>query len=251
MRTYIDMRSVNLGAELISHYALQSRQKYPIRIVGDPSLETRGTLNQSNALSGLSTLYRHYNLQVDDEITVDYDGTHILITPPGSRKRETVAAATPLVAPTVAGTPPTAPPAAGNVFTRKSLKHIHLEAFAERNFREWTPKTEADVYLVFGAISEYTDYKYCCGASQELLTKLGYSATTKPDAILIDRATSEYLIAEFKMWSSEFATNHLRDDIDVLICWSDDATDRSVLPDEVVCLSQLIETGIKDGEIEI
>jgi hypothetical protein len=251
-QTYIDLRAINLGAELINEYSLQSKQTYSIRILGANELTARGTLNQSNALSGLSTLYRNYDLQVGDEIQVSYENGQICITPPIGRLKATKTVSVQQPPPLGSNNPPAAIPSTpSNVFAKKNLKHIHIEAFAEMNFREWSPKTEADVYLVFGSVSEFTDYKYCCGASAELLDNLGYKADTKPDAIIIDRATSEYLIAEFKMFSSQFKGNHKKEDIDVLICWIDDEVDRTVLPPDVVGLSSLIENAIKDGDMEI
>ena len=100
-------------------------------------------------------------------------------------------------------------------------------------------------------LSEYTDFRYCCGVSQDLVAKLGYEATTKPDAILIDRTTNEYLMSEFKVYSSDFASNHQRGDVDVLVCWIDDATEKSQLPPRVVSLKDLREKAVKEGDITL
>lgn len=106
--------------------------------------------------------------------------------------------------------------------------------------------------MVFGALSEYTKYRYCCGASSSLLDQLGYSAPNKPDAILIDRTSQEYLIGEVKMKSSDFSTNHDKEDVDVLICWEDNAkVGREKLPDQIVSLKDILKTAIEANEIEL
>jgi len=150
----------------------------------------------------------------------------------------------------IPGSMPVAPvvvPVEQTVFERKKLKHIHIEPFRPENLRHWEPETETetetetDVYLAFGVLQEYTDYRYCCGASKSLLTKLGAydESSSKPDAILIDQATDQYLMAEWKMKSSQFSANHHRDDIDVLVCWHDDEADRSKLPNRVVSVLEV------------
>lgn len=126
-----------------------------------------------------------------------------------------------------------------SVFRLKGLKYRHIEPFRVENLNNWEPQTESDIYMIFGVLEEFTDFKYCCGASKRLLDDLGYKATTKPDAILIDRTTNEYLIAEVKINSASFTLNHKKDDIDVLIVWWDDEKEREKLPKEVVCLKNL------------
>lgn len=247
-QSYIMMRCINLGVEFIRDHNLVVNQKYQVVINANPSAETKGTLHGSNALTGMSFLYRKIKLRPDDEVQLEYIDAKIIVTPiqsQGAIKSEA------RLIKQDSPEPDLTDEISANVFERQKLKHIHIEAFAERNFREWEPKTEADVYLVFGSISEYTDFKYCCGASQDLLTKLGYASNTKPDAILIDRATDEYLISEFKMNSKDFKSNHIKDDVDVLVCWIDDETDRSKLPNRILGLNKLIEESLKSGDIEI
>jgi hypothetical protein len=70
-----------------------------------------------------------------------------------------------------------------------------------------------------------------------ILAKLAnYAGASKPDAILIDRVTDEYLMAEWKMKSSAYKTNHAPGDVDVLVCWLDDEIDRESLPSIVLSL---------------
>lgn len=41
------------------------------------------------------------------------------------------------------------------------------------------------------------------------------------------------------MRSSQFALNHKPEDVDVLVCWYDDASDKSKLPSQVVSLMEI------------
>jgi hypothetical protein len=111
--------------------------------------------------------------------------------------------------------------------------------FRPENLLNWQPESEPDVYIAFGILQEYTQYRYCCATSTALNTKLGFTVGTKPDAILISNDTDEYLVAEFKMQSSSFKVNHQRTDIDVLIVWQDDEENRGILPPTVVCLEEI------------
>lgn len=121
----------------------------------------------------------------------------------------------------------------------KKLKWFHNEVFYPDNLERWVPNAEPDVYIAFGALQEYTDYSYCGAVNKEILSKLEYfkkilHVKNKPDAILRDKKTDEYLIAEFKMKSSDYKKNHKPNDVDVLVVWRDDETDRSNLPKNVV-----------------
>ncbi len=53
------------------------------------------------------------------------------------------------------------------------------------------------------------------------------------------------------MYSSDFKTNHKKEDVDLLICWIDDEKDRTLVPPKILALSPLIETGLKEGEIDL
>jgi len=241
-QSYIDLKGINLGAAFVREHKLQFGQKYPMTIDGLSDVEINGTLDRSGFIGGLSVLYKTFDLCVEDQLGIAYDDSVIRITPPQDKRR----------------TQPTEPDQvleAGEdtrpVFERQRLRHVHIEPYAPGNLSNWVPQTEADVYMVFGALSEYTDYRYCCGASLVLIDRLGYRADTKPDAFLIDRATGQYLVAEFKMNSKDFLLNHKKEDIDVLICWEDDATDRTQLPPHVVGLRSLLEKALEEGEIDL
>jgi len=241
-KSYIELRGLNLGMSFVHDNGLIPGQKYPMIIGGLEEGDAEGTLDPSGFIGGLSKLYRGYELRVGDEVEVRFDDGAIRLSPPEERKRRF--SAKPAAA--EAELTVTAP-----VFERQGLRHVHIEPFAPGNLSKWEPRTEADVYMVFGALSEYTDYQYCCGASRSLLDRLGYSAETKPDAVLIDRASGQYLMAEFKMTSKEFSLNHKPEDVDVLVCWDDDGTDRSKLPGHIVDLRSLLERAVRDGEIDI
>ncbi len=94
--------------------------------------------------------------------------------------------------------------------------------------------TETDTYMIFGTISEYelTAFQYYCRDSQAFFDSLGFKkeSKSKPDTILIDRTTKDYLIAEFKVYSSDFDINHSKKDTEFLF------TDATMLPNETICL---------------
>jgi len=71
-----------------------------------------------------------------------------------------------------------------------------------------------------------------------------YGEAAKPDAILIDLVTDEYLMAEWKMKSSAFMLNHSPNDVDVdvLVCWHDDETDRAEVPWRVISHREVART---------
>lgn len=130
------------------------------------------------------------------------------------------------------------------------LAHIHIEPFRPENLNHWNPETETDVYMAFGVLQEFTDYRYCCGASADLLRRLGATYQTKPDAVLISRLDDHYLMAEWKMKSSDFKSNHLPSDVDVVVCWVDDEPDKSKLPPTTLALrdvARLAATEVMDA----
>ena len=82
---------------------------------------------------------------------------------------------------------------------------------------------------------------------------MGAKYTEKPDAILIDRITDQYLMAEMKKYSSAFKLNHKPEDVDVLVCWLDDETDRTQVPARVIALSKVAQAALAqrlESEIE-
>jgi hypothetical protein len=239
-QSYIELRGLSLGVGFLRENGLQPGQKYPFAIDGLDNEDAQGTLSRDGFIGGLAILYNAFDLKDGDQIDVSFDGSVIrLAPPPEKRKKDTTTTTT------------SNPAEPLLVFEKQRLKRIHIEPFAPGNLSSWVPQTEADVYMVFGVLSEYTDYRYTCGASKFLLDKLGYSAETKPDAILIDRRTDEYVMAEFKMSSKEFALNHKAGDVDVLICWEHNEMDASKLPPRIVGLRTLLEKALRDGEISL
>ncbi len=233
--SYRDLRGLYLGAEFIRKAQLQPGQRYSMVIDGLENLNIEGTLDKSSFIGGLAALYNSFDLEDEAQIRVCWDGLALRLTPPTEIPTTT--------------TP--APTEVENVFDRQKLTHRHVEPFAPGNLTRWTPQTEPDVYMAFGVLSEYTDFRYCCGASRALLDKLGYQADVKPDAIVVDRTSNAYLMAEFKMRSSEFSSNHKPEDVDVLICWLNDAADASQLPPLVLSLKTLLERIVQEGEIDL
>lgn len=242
-KSYIDLRGINLGKDFIRDNDLSPGTAYPLVIIGLEDGEAKGTLDKSGFIGGLTKLYRGYNLEPKDEIAIEFDGSVIKLTPPKEKLRQQPS---PAEAEVVAGDQEN-----HSVFNRQRLRHILIEPFAPGNLSRWNPRTEPDVYMVFGVLAEYTDYRYVSGASKELLSRLGYKAETKPDAILIDRGTDEYLMAEFKVRSAEFKLNHKSQDVDILVCWIDDESNKSNLPPIVLPLKTLLEELIDEGDIDL
>lgn len=240
----IRLRNLYLGREAVDELGLKTGEKYQVSVLGIESAEIRGTLTNNFSIGALSPLYAAFDLAPGDTITVSVDDGVLLLEPPQekSKNRES---------PSEAAAEPAEEREEQTVFGRKRLRHLHIEAFSPGNLGRWVPRTEADVYMVFGPLSEYTDFRYCCGASKALLDQLGYRANTKPDAIVIDRQDSSYLVAEVKMRSSDFALNHQKDDVDVLICWEHDAKDAAVLPPHNVVLRDVLQTAIEAKEIDL
>ncbi|XXT15363.1 hypothetical protein WME94_34445 [Sorangium sp. So ce429] len=227
--SYVTLRSLYLEASAWETQLLEAGGKATVLLDGDKEFSAEGKLNPRGGLSGMAKLYKRLGLStgMSIEYTIPSKNT-LVVYPPSSN--------------TGAGVPPAPTPSANEtVFERKKLKHIHLEAFRPENLNHWEPETEPDVYLAFGVLQEFTDFQYCCGASKALLQKLGAisEGITKPDAILIDRATDQYLMAEWKMRSSDFSSNHKAEDIDVLVCWIDDETDKGKLPPRVLALKNV------------
>ena len=182
---YRSLNSIYLDAQFIEAHSLVRGLKYPVRIL--PDEETEGTLQKTGALGGLAVLYNSFSVIDGDEIELEFDGTSIIIDPKKS--------ATDVSNPEY-------------IFEREQLRHIHIEAFSPGALSRWTPRTETDVYLVFGILQELTNYRYVCGSSTEILNDLGYSVSPLPDAILLDASSKQYLIGEFKIYSKDFPKNH-------------------------------------------
>jgi hypothetical protein len=224
---YIQVRSLYLGANALSD-PNKRIGRVSVLLKGDDQFSIEGSLNPQGYLTGMAKLYRHLDLKDGSVVSfsITTDGNLLINSPAPS-----VAAGTSL--------PPKS--AATTVFARMQLKHIHIEPFRPENLNIWEPENETDVYLAFGVLQDFTDYQYCCAASQSLLNRLGaqYSATAKPDAILIDRTDDQYLMAEWKKFSSDFKANHKPNEVDVLVCWLDDETDRTVLPPNILALQSV------------
>lgn len=190
-----------------------------VTLEGHATFETEGTLNTAGLLSGMAKLYKALRLRKGDVLTCYAKGKDLLsIEPPRKPKLEFK---------------PTKP----TVFTKGKVNR-HFEAFRPQNLADWSPQAEVDVYMAFGILEKYMPVKYCCGVKEETLREMGLSISPKPDAILIDRVTDQYLLAEFEKSSSDYAPGkHKPKDVDVLVCWTDDEQDRSKLPQLVIALA--------------
>jgi hypothetical protein len=233
--SYMQLRSIYLGADTLRDPNLRSGT-VTVLLENDEEFSVEGTLNPQGYLSGMAKLYRHLKLQ---------DGTVMVFSITDNGNIVVRAANAPQTGGEDKDLEPTLPPSVETtIFERKKLRHVHIEPFRPENLNNWEPETETDVYLAFGVLQEYTDFQYCCGASTTLLKKLGanYDDSAKPDAIVVDRTTGQYLMAEWKKHSSDYKGNHKPDDVDVLVCWHDNETDKSKLPRTVLELHSVAKT---------
>ncbi len=191
-----------------------------VRMVGFDDFETEGSLNANGALSGMAKVYFALGLKPNDKLELRVVSKDEIAVVPLRQPKFKFRLNKP------------------TVFATKKLKHIHFEAFRPQNLVDWKPKAEVDVYMTFGILEKFTPFKYCCGLTEEILRQLGTKIDPKPDAVLIDRVTEEYLIAEFEKSSSDFVKHkHRPKDVDVLVCWCNDERDQSKLPQIVLCLA--------------
>lgn len=214
-----------------------------VLIRNQPEFSAEGTLNSAGALSGMARLYSKLSLKLGDEIQIEITGENQLTILNVTRALSEMGRE----AEEVFDENPKSEASRESVFQRRRLKPIHIELFAPENLNRWNPENEPDVYMAFGVLQEYTRFRYCCATSQSLLTRLGFpNDRTKPDAILISEDSGEYLVAEFKMRSSAFKSNHQADDIDVLIVWEDDETDRTHLPPTILSLREIARSAAQE-----
>lgn len=232
---YIELRSIYVGQKAMKETAI-SPGRVNVVYEGGEGFSAEGNLHPGGILSGMAKLYKRFGLTEESKLNykVTEDGALVILN------IENPSSAT-------AEDQPSATSSTDTVFKRQSLKNIHIEPFRAENLNAWKPETETDVYLAFGVLQEYTDYQYCCGTSSSLLAKLGYKneSSSKPDAILISRITDEYLMAEWKMKSSDFKVNHKPEDVDVVVCWIDDESDRTSLPPKTLALQNVAREAAK------
>jgi hypothetical protein len=207
----------------------------------DEEFAAEGTLNGMGSLSGMVGVYRRFNLQAGDKVTFE------VVAPTRLAVVSVTRAAGQGGLPEAAENIPAPAADAPGVFARHRLRYRHIEVFSPTNLLDWQPETETDVYLAFGVLQKYTEYRYCCGASKSLLDDLGLELATKPDAILIKEDTRDYILAEFKMRSSAFPLNHKPDDVDLLVVWDDDQVDRALLPGAVLSLREVARSAAQEA----
>ncbi len=230
-RSYVKLKCLYLGKKAVRDSSLP-QGPVSISLDGDDEFRATGVHAGTGGVTGLAKLYASLGLMEGDTLTVR-------ILRSGIASQLTITTEKRAVASAVGGT------SAARVFEQKKLRHVHLEPFRPENLLSWEPAEEKDVYLAFGVLQEYSDFRYCCSTSMEVLRKLGCAevdGVTKPDAVLIDLRTDEYVLSEWKMRSSAFASNHKAEDVDVLVCWYDDENDRAKLPRDVICLRDIART---------
>lgn len=207
----------------------------------DKEFSAEGTLNGAGSLSGMARVYKRLNLQAGDKIAFEVVSptqlTAVSVTNAGEPGNKAIPAAK-IPEPTAS---------APGVFQREGLRYRHIEVFSPTNLLHWEPQTETDIYLAFGVLQKYTEFRYCCGTSKSLLNDLGLTLDTKPDAILIREDSRDYILAEFKMRSSAFPFNHKPGDVDLLVVWDHDHTDRSQLPPSVLSLRDVARLAAQEA----
>lgn len=245
--SYRFLRSLYLGV------AAQKDKDLPhgavtVLIANDDEFSVEAKLNSQGLLSGVSKLYAKLPLNDGTKVKfqIQADGS-LLITSPTPTTPAAPATSAIVSAAGTASSPPRAAAEPKTVFAAQALNHIHIEPFRPESLDNWEPENETDVYLAFGVLQEFTDYQYCCATSISLLRKLGakYSAATKPDAIVIDRRTDQYLMAEWKKYSADFKLNHKPEDVDLLVCWDDNEPDKTGLPRQVVILHNVARQALQ------
>ncbi len=149
-----------------------------------------GKLNKNGVISGLSKLFYEQNLKSDMSFYYENHETDSikLYIPQECTAKAVLGNSSPIESPS------------------KNLKWFHNEIFYPDSLERWDPNAESDIYIVWGALQELTDYSYCGAVNKEILSKLEYfkripTAKNKPDAILYDKRTGNYLLAEFKIKS--------------------------------------------------
>lgn len=241
-----------LGADALGDGKFRGGQKVTVSYVdNDNELIEEGALQATGVLSGMAPFYRILKLPIGARIKLFCSVSEAqvqtariveVIRPAGAEQLEPAAAQLPQATP---------------VLTRLAARYVHFDMYRHELAADWEPSGEADVYLAFGSLQDYTDYIYCCGVNVQVLRTLGVQDKFEerksqngregiPDALLVERTTRRYLLTEFKMRSSDFAKNHSADLIDVLVCWEDDERDRSLLPPAVVALRDKAREAARD-----
>ena len=266
-QSMINARGINLGRDFVRDNEISAGESYDIEVAGMPDLDMRGTVNANGWTTGLTRLHRRFNLAVGDNLQADFQNGRVVLTLPTEilQRGGTTSVVAQLPAPdsdeltdsqaqAVDVAPAADEPTILTVMSRFKMKHKHLEKLSPRNVNAWQPRYESDLYVVFGMLSalEALDYEYCCGTNVELLRDLKFPTASheKPDCIVVDKATGDYLVAEFKIRSSSFTTNHSVEAIDLLFCWIHDAPPNTVLP-KVICLHAVLNAAISEGNIRI
>jgi len=234
-----------------------------------------GLLNSNGILSGLGAFYKYFNLSGSEEIEIFSDYQEAENGTPLEPTKITIAIQPPVLAQeqaaVVAGD---GEDRGGNVggegvdtgdmrnvdgggddlrttFSRHGFDAPHFETCEFKNYATWEPREEKDLYAALALVSSrgLMNYRFVCSTNERLLVDIGWRKKfpngTKPDALLVEeinRSYSRYVLAEFKIKSSKFETNHAFDEVDVLICWEHDTANNgdARLPSKVYSLKDII-----------
>ena len=246
--SYIDLRAINIGSEVVGEHLEPG--EISVQFGGELEDEygemmVQGKLYENGIVHGLSKIYAQLNPRPGD--TFEYS-----VRESGGQPTAVLESLNRVEPIEEEEESDEGEEEYKTLLNREDGAYIHLEPFRPENLDYWVPETETDVYMVFGTLQEFTDFQYCCGASKEVLRQLdidryeGDDEGAKPDAILIDRVSSEYLIAEWKMKSSDFRLNHNASDVDVLVCWEDDEENRELLPNSVLELRTTAKSAVEN-----
>jgi len=222
--TYKSIYSLPIGVKAIN----SKLNVGPVRIsINSQEDIYTGRLNENGVISGLSHLFRDKNLESGMVFTYQNNAIDSILLYLNDDQNLNEITGNP-----VADSP------------SKKLKWPHNEICHPDNFKYWHPSNEFDVCFAFGLLHQITNYSYCCALNNKLISKIEYfervsTSKIKPDAILHDKHSNEYLIAKFALNSSDYKKHHTPDDVDVLIVWRDDEKKRSLLPMQVVELYRL------------
>jgi len=225
--------AVYVGSENVRVLKVQNNKRYNFYVrdlAGGLQPAGKGKLGGNNTLSGLSAVLDALGLARDDMIEIEYSPMrqHEIVFSIPRDQRES-------------------DPSHSSKLQNDPVLARHRAAPIQTGFLgdvgdSWKPELERDLYFAFGLLQDHLPYRFLVGASKRLFKKIGvdvYAAwRAAPDAILVDKNTGVHLVAEFKILSSMFWTNHYAEDVDVLVCWENDGGRN--LPREVLELKSFV-----------
>ncbi len=225
--SYKTLNIINIGLNQIRHCDIKFGH-LTVMLENNAEFLAQGVLCKNGILTRMSKLFDLLGLHDETELEFIINSTGnkkiVLVTSPNRKRKKS------------------------HSKNNNSFCHVHIEPFRTNNLQNWNPSTENDVYVAFGYLQNYTSYNYCCGVNIKILKELRLRFNSKPDAIVLEKKTKKYLIAEMKIKSSDFKINHNKIDVDILICWIDDEKDKNKLPSKTLCLQEIALTNLLTNE---